>query len=76
MRIKEKMSEELKDKVAIVTGGAGGIGSRIAREYARAGARVVVASRGQESSTILPEKSSRWVESHWQLPPTSPTRNR
>ena len=53
MLLKENMSEEikdevLKDKVAIVTGGAGGIGSRIAREYARAGARVVVASRGQE----------------------------
>lgn len=40
---------QLKDKIAIVTGGAGGIGSRIAREYAKAGAHVVVASRNQEN---------------------------
>ncbi|HEY90718.1 MAG TPA: glucose 1-dehydrogenase [Dehalococcoidia bacterium] len=39
---------ELQDKIAIVTGGAGGIGSSIAMEYARAGANVVVASRNQE----------------------------
>jgi len=38
----------LKDRVAIVTGGAGGIGTRIARAYAEAGAKVVVASRNQE----------------------------
>jgi 3-oxoacyl-[acyl-carrier protein] reductase len=44
-----KMSKfDLQDKVAIVTGGAGGIGTCIAMEYARAGANVVVASRSQE----------------------------
>ena len=37
----------LQDKIAIVTGGAGGIGTCIALEYARAGANVVVASRNQ-----------------------------
>tara|TARA_E500000331_G_scaffold293520_1_gene290854 strand:- start:5738 stop:6484 length:747 start_codon:yes stop_codon:yes gene_type:complete len=42
------MSQDLNGKVAIVTGGAGGIGSRIARAYAGAGARVVIASRSQE----------------------------
>ena len=42
------MSELLTNKVAIVTGGAGGIGSRIARAYAVQGAKVVVASRNQE----------------------------
>ena len=42
------MSGQLSDRVAIVTGGAGGIGSRIAKEFASQGARVVVASRGQE----------------------------
>lgn len=40
---------ELQDKIAIVTGGAGGIGTCIAMEYARAGANVVVASRNQEN---------------------------
>jgi len=38
---------QLQDKIAIVTGGAGGIGTCIAVEYARAGANVVVASRDQ-----------------------------
>ena len=40
---------ELKDKIAIVTGGGRGIGKGIALEYARAGANVVVASRNQEN---------------------------
>jgi len=39
---------DLQDKVAIVTGGAGGIGTCIAMECAKAGANVVVASRNQE----------------------------
>ena len=42
------MSNELEGKVAIVTGGGGGIGSRIARLFANAGAKVVVASRSLE----------------------------
>ena len=40
---------ELENKIAIVTGGAGGIGSCIAMEYAKAGASVVVASRNQRN---------------------------
>ena len=39
----------LQDKIAIVTGGAGGIGTCVALEYAKAGANVVVASRTQEN---------------------------
>ena len=41
---------ELIDRVAIVTGGNGGIGFGMARGLARAGARVVVAARNEEKS--------------------------
>lgn len=39
---------ELHGKVAIVTGGAGGIGTHISKTFAAAGARVVLASRNQQ----------------------------
>lgn len=39
---------KLKDKVAIITGATKGIGASLAREYARAGAKVVGAGRSVE----------------------------
>jgi len=41
---------ELTGRVAIVTGGNGGIGLGVARGLARAGARIVIAARDQEKS--------------------------
>ena len=47
---------KLKDKVAVVTGGAGGIGAAIGRRYAAEGARVVVADRsGEQGKTLAAE---------------------
>ena len=42
------MDLELKDKVAIVTGGTQGIGKATAMRLGREGARVVIAARGRE----------------------------
>src|SRR6478672_6480634 len=47
---------KLKDKVAVITGGAGGIGAAICRRYAAEGARVVVADRsGEQGKTLAAE---------------------
>ena len=43
----------LKDKVAIVTGAASGIGKEIARAYAREGARVVIADLNQPAADAI-----------------------
>ncbi|MES2932188.1 MAG: SDR family NAD(P)-dependent oxidoreductase, partial [Pseudomonadota bacterium] len=41
----------LKDKVAVITGGASGIGKEIALEYARAGAKIVIADLALDAAT-------------------------
>jgi len=47
---------KLKDKVAVVTGGAGGIGAAICRRYAAEGARVAIADRsGEQGKTLATE---------------------
>lgn len=49
----------LKDKVAIVTGGAGGIGSSTVRKFVREGAKVVVADiRQEDAQRIVDEMDS------------------
>jgi NAD(P)-dependent dehydrogenase (short-subunit alcohol dehydrogenase family) len=54
MRREKRM--KLKDKVAIVTGGASGIGAAICRRYAAEGARVVVTDRlGVEAQKLAAE---------------------
>jgi len=50
---------DLSGKVALVTGGNGGIGLGMARGLARAGARVVVVGRNQEKSAAAVEELKR-----------------
>jgi len=47
------MSERLPDRVAIITGGASGVGEGGTRAFAEAGAVVVVADLSQERGSAL-----------------------
>ncbi|GAA0287818.1 NAD(P)-dependent dehydrogenase (short-subunit alcohol dehydrogenase family) [Gracilibacillus halotolerans] len=58
------MSERFKDKVAIVTGGASGIGEASVIQFAKEGARVVISDMseaGKELSADLNEKGSETI---------------
>ena len=50
------MTNELQDRVAIITGAAGGIGSKIAKAYSNAGASIVLASRNQQNLDSIAEE--------------------
>ena len=47
---------DLNDTVAVITGAAGGIGSVLCREFAIAGARVVLAGRTEQSLEAVAEE--------------------
>ena len=49
-------SSILKDKVAIVTGGNGGIGLGISEGFAEEGAKVIVAARNEEKNKAAIEE--------------------
>jgi len=64
---------KLKDKVAIVTGGARGIGAAIGRRYADEGARVVVADLLIDEAKALAAEIGRDA---FAVSSTSPSRAR
>ncbi|MDH7809595.1 MULTISPECIES: SDR family NAD(P)-dependent oxidoreductase [unclassified Rhizobium] len=58
----------LSGRVAVVTGGAGGIGKAIASRLSEAGARVVVADLNQDSAeAVAAELKEKWRQEAWGL---------
>ena len=54
MNVQNRMTVDLHDLVVLVTGGSGGIGSAICREFARRGCRVAIHYfRGKEKALLL-----------------------
>ena len=62
---------KLKDKVAIVTGAASGLGKAIAPRYAREGAKVAIADLNKQQADAAPAKSRAQAVRRSALPWTS-----
>lgn len=62
----------LEGKVALVTGASQGLGRALALAYARAGARLAINARREESIRPVAEEIARVGGRCWPWPPTSP----
>ena len=57
-------NELLKGKVALITGGSGGIGLAMAESFLKSGAKVIIAGTNEEKLRSCCEKISGGVLSH------------
>lgn len=57
MRLKEKMSNELLDQVAVITGGASGMGAATVREFVQAGAKVTLLDVNEEGAKEISQET-------------------
>ena len=57
MRLKEKMSNELLDQVAVITGGASGMGAATVREFVQAGAKVTFIDINKDGAQKVSEET-------------------
>src|SRR3546814_17026145 len=58
--MEEDPMKKLENKVALITGAAGGIGSATAERFVAEGARVILADKNEEATQHLAEKLSVW----------------
>lgn len=66
---------EMKDKVALVTGGSSGIGFATARAFARQGARVVIASRKPATAKAALKQLAKDGDVEWIATDTADTKS-
>ena len=57
MRLKEKMSNELLDQVAVIPGGASGMGAATVREFVQAGAKVTFIDINKDGAEKVSEET-------------------
>src|SRR3546814_17614301 len=59
--MEEDPMKKLENKVALITGAAGGIGSATAERFVAEGARVILAAKDEEEAKHLAEKMGVWA---------------